>query len=103
MAFTEDLSVFFEEDDFAITASYTPAGYPHTSVMTSTINGIFSNRYIEADGMQGEKPTLLIDALDIEKYTQGDQLTVDETIYTLADWQKSGNGLMLLILSENDT
>lgn len=104
MAFTEDKSVFFDTDGFAITGSYTPAGYPHPSVVTNAaLNGIHDHRYVETEKIQGERPVFLIDEDIISKYTEGDQLTLNETIYTLADWQKTGNGMMLLILSENDT
>lgn len=104
MAFTEDRSVFFNTGDFAVSFTYTPCGYPHESTgITETINGIFDYRYFESEGIQGEKPVILADESDISSPEQGDQITIASTIYTLVDWKKSGNGLIELVLAENDT
>lgn len=97
------MTVFLGTDDFAVTFTYTAAGFPHESNVTATYNGIYDNRYIETEGIQGERPTLLINESDISSPDQDAQITTNGVLYTLEDWQKSGNGLLLLILSENDT
>ena len=46
MAFVEDLEVFFSEDDFAVSATFTPDGGS-----ARTVSGIFDAEYVAVDGI----------------------------------------------------
>ena len=103
MAFEEDFGVFFSADDFAVSALYTPYGYPHPCSESITVYGIFENKYIETEGIQGRKPTFNCAESIIDNITEGDQLEINSVVYTVKDWDIDGTGEILLLLRKNDS
>ena len=65
-------AIFFEADDFAVTASYTPQGGSATN-----INGIFDNEYFEADaggtitGIAIQQPRFVCQTSDVSSAREG--------------------------------
>jgi len=47
--FNEDLTVFFNTDEHAITATYTPPGYAHPGDATISIDGILDRNAYDAN------------------------------------------------------
>jgi len=99
MAFTEDLDSFLNTDDFAIAATYTPAGGT-----AKTVHGIFDNGFEGmGDGtveVEATIPTFLVKAADVPSAAQGDALKVVSTDFLVKSVQPDGTGLTLLILEE---
>lgn len=93
MAFTEDLTVFFNTDDFAVVV---------TKVDETTFDAIFDNaEYQVQDGDQVvsmRQPELLCRESDVSSLSQGDTLTVNGTNYTLAKPEPDGTGIIRLVL-----
>lgn len=98
MAFSEDLSVFFDTNDFAESAAYTPRDFTHPSTQTTTINGIFQDRFIEINGVATKKSTFLCATSSVPNVDNGDWLTVKSIDFTVGDSEPDGTGLTLLIL-----
>ena len=96
MPFTEDLSTFFNTDDFAINAHIDDG-----SVKTA-ITGILDTEYVEVHGIEANHPVFL--TADTTA-AQGNTLTTnpDETTsqdYTIQSVQPDGTGTYLLVLEE---
>ncbi|MDY6790533.1 MAG: head-tail joining protein [Thermodesulfobacteriota bacterium] len=99
MAFTEDIDTFFNTDDFAVAATYTPlVGLP------STVNGIFDDEYFDevggSVGIEGSQPRFTCKLEDIAAVEQGDALTVSGVSYEIVNVQKDGTGIVVLVLEE---
>jgi hypothetical protein len=83
----EDLSAFFV--DHAASATWEAA----------TIRGIFDRTYAEAFGIiGGNSPRFICAASDVAGAATGDEITIAETVYTIAEIQPDGTGLVQLIL-----
>ena len=96
MAWTEDLTVFFDTDNFSVTASYTPViGSP------STIDGIFDSRYVETENIQGQRPVFTCNDGDIATISQEDVIVINGTTYGVANWERTGNGVVTLVLRDD--
>lgn len=101
MAFTEDLSVFFNTDDHAVDATWTPAagGGPYT------IQVIFDNGYRQYEigeaGQAGAEPQCLVSDTQIAQGSgmkRGDALTINSGDYTVAQVEADGTGVSLVWL-----
>jgi hypothetical protein len=96
MAFTEDLTVFLDDDDFAVAATYDGA---------TSVTGIFDNDYGAVLGgnaaIAGAVPAFICRAADVAADPRGKALTVSSTAYTVRDFQADGTGMMTLILERN--
>jgi hypothetical protein len=79
MAFTEDFSVFFSEQGFAIPASRTAAG--GGAATTGSI--ILDLTDIEADGLIVEGPSMAVPATTWPTLAQGDSITANATTFTV--------------------
>lgn len=93
MAFTEDLSEFFSEDDFAVTAMLD--GFP--------VAGIFDNAATAIGGeaaIEGSVPTFTCAAADIPDVAVEQVLTVGDTDYTITSVHPDGTGVVILGLAE---
>lgn len=104
MAFAEDHTEFFDTDDFAEAAIYTPEGGSN-----STVNGIFDAAHVLLDGemadISQQMPTFLCAAADVPNASHGDTLQVGGVNYIVTDVQEDGtqignNGQTLLILRD---
>jgi hypothetical protein len=61
MAFEEDMSVFFDTDDFADKAIITPKGITHPSSKSVEVSVIAEQRYVEGTKVDGYSWTILGD------------------------------------------
>lgn len=90
MAFTEDLSAFFDTDDFAIAAT----------VGATTVNVIFDREYIDAVGrVSSANPVALAKASDAAAAV-GATITISGTAYTIRDRQPQDDGAVVLLQLE---
>ena len=92
MAFAEDLTVFFDTDEFAVTA--TPSSGSAFSV-------IFDRAQVVALGgdISGTEPVGLARSADVSSLTlKSSTLTISGTQYRLIDKEPDGTGLTLLRL-----
>jgi hypothetical protein len=74
MAMTEDLSLFFSEEDFAVSAVHTPAGgspAPAASVLYDA-NGAILEQY----GVQSMQPAAVCPAAQWPTLAEGDALSI---------------------------
>ncbi len=90
MAFSEDLTAFFDTDGFAVSAT----------VGGGTVVGIFDHAYVEAQGVAGEVPVFLCASSSVSSVAVGDALTVNGQAYAVRAKQADGTGLTRLILEE---
>lgn len=95
MAFTENISEFFDSDDFATAATYG----------ASTVYGIFDNEYADdlggTVGVEGSNPTFTCAAADVAGIKDGDAITINATSYKVAGPpQPDGTGLITLQLQD---
>lgn len=89
MAFTEDLSVFFDTDDFAIAATYNGA---------TTVNVIFDRSYLQTLGIvNGTDPQALAQASDIPTTAVGNTLLISGTTYTIRSREEQDDGALVLL------
>ncbi len=93
MAFTEDLDVFLDIDDFAITVT----------VDSGSVSAIFEESWVELEigkvPYSGLKPTLFGKASDFSgKF--GKAVVINSTNYTIVDIQPDGSGMVLVVLTE---
>lgn len=96
MAFTEDLSEFFDTTyGFAVTATYNGS---------TSVNGIFDAEYFEPDagfaGVQSSQPVFLCRTADVSSATHGQVLVVNSATYHIAGVEPDGTGLTLLKLEK---
>ncbi len=93
MAFTEDLTVFYDTTDFAVDATYTPlAGSP------ITIQVIPDKRYLAVNGIEGYRPIARIEESLVSSAGNGDTLVVNSITYTVRDVEPNGTGEVMFIL-----
>lgn len=93
MPFAEDLSVFFNDEEFATAAL----------LDGEEVSGIFRNGAVEIEGLASVSPSFLLDSAvaaaaepDASRLVLGD--LVDGTIYCVTEAEPSGTGLTLLRL-----
>lgn len=95
-------AVFFDTDDFATAASYTPSGGS-----ASTVNGIFDSEFIEIDPLSGvgvvsAQPRFACAAADLPAgAAAGDAITISGTAYTVRELQADGTGVTMLVLEKD--
>lgn len=97
MAFAEDLDEFLDTTQgFAVTATYQGA---------TSVNGIFDGSYAEANAgggaaIVGSRPTFLCKLASVPSVAQGHALVVNSTNYVVAEIHEDGQGMVLLVLTE---
>lgn len=102
MAFTEDLSAFFNTDGFGEEFIYKPkAGAALTLV------GIFDNAYYAERGgdivVAGSQPRLQYETAKIDpKPVDGDTITLRGEEYTIVNIEPDGTGVTTLMLERKD-
>lgn len=87
MAFTEDLTVFFDTDDFAVAATYNGA---------TAVNVIFDAAYLAQLGMTGTNPVALGRAADFASPV-GKTLLIGSTTYTIRNSEPQDDGALVLL------
>lgn len=93
-------AVFFDTDDFAVSATYTPAGGS-----ASTISGIFDDEFeaIETGALiavASSAPVFQCKTSDVSTAAEGDALTVNSTSYLIRVVQNDGTGVTMLQLEK---
>lgn len=92
MAFTEDLTVFFNaETGFAVSASF-GGGDP--------FNGILSNDFVEIHGLATTAPTFTCASADVVTLTVDGQITVDGTVYKCREKRPDETGSVTVLILE---
>lgn len=86
MAFSEDLSSFFV--DFCVTVT----------VGGVSVRGIFDNAFIQALGISGTGPVLIVKTASVPSVAQGDAVVISEVNYTVAEIKPDGSGITVLEL-----
>lgn len=94
--FTEDLTVFFQTDDFATAATYKAGG----SGAGVTVNVIFDNPDSTHFGLSGTNPTVLVKASDIASFSIADTLTIGATVYRFINQEPLDDGAVVRIQLE---
>jgi len=77
---TTDLSVFFNTDEFAVAASYTPSGGT-----AKTINVIFDKDYAALSGVGDYRDVCLAKASDVSAAKPGETLVIGSTTYKIKE------------------
>lgn len=96
-----DLLIFIQEDDFAVSAVYTPAGGAAT-----TITGIFqdpqaSRNLTERMDVSIPEVTFITRTVDIGGDAEGDNLVVSSVSYTIKAVVTDGTGMTTMMLEED--
>lgn len=94
----DDRSYFFAVDDFAVAATYTPAGGS-----ASTVNGVFDNDFVEVDTggsvtFAQQQATFMCRTADVSSAAEGDAITISGENYIVRIVQPDGTGMTNLIL-----
>jgi hypothetical protein len=94
--FTEDLSVFFDSDDFAIAATFTP-----TSGAASTPSVIFDAAFVAPFAVAGTNPVALARAADFPATTSvGGTIVINGISYTIRSREPQDDGAIVLLQLE---
>lgn len=88
--FTEDVSEFFDDADFALAATYNGA---------TTLNVIFDRAYIEAvSGIGGTHPVALVQTSALpDANPTGKTLVISGTTYTIRAFEPQDDGAITLL------
>jgi hypothetical protein len=101
MAFTEDFSVFFDDNGFGVDFAYTPKV---GNAISAT--GIFDAAYFGAEGAEvtvtSSQPRIVYQTSLIPEPLYGDAITVNDEDYTIVGIQPDGTGITTLILEKAD-
>lgn len=91
MAFTEDITAFFDTDDFAVSAT----------VGAATFNVIFDNAYLSAGGdasVAGTQPMCHARSADVSGVSIGSTMTVNSVAYVVTGLHPDGTGVTVITL-----
>jgi hypothetical protein len=97
----DDLSIFFELDDFGTEAVYT-----QTNKRPIKVNGIFDNPHasITATDMMDvtmPKPSFVCRTVDIPTAAEGDTIKINNVTYTVRVVATDGLGVTTLVMERN--
>ena len=95
-----ELAIFFETDDFAVDATYTPVGGT-----SSTVKGIFDSEYLEMESGGSvafaiNQPRFVCATSDVSTAAEGDAIVISATDYKVVVVQDDGTGTTTLVLEE---
>lgn len=91
MAFTEDLTVFFDTDDFGVVAT----------IGAASVNVIFDNAYLGIEGetvVAATQPMVYARTSDVSSVVAGNTVIVNSVTYTVVGVHPDGTGVTQLIL-----
>jgi hypothetical protein len=92
MAFTEDLTPYFNTDEFGVEALWSESAEP--------VVVIFDKAFIENLGIAGNSPVALAKESDFPDVAEGQTLTISGTVYTIITSQPDGTGVTTLIMEK---
>lgn len=86
-------------------ATYTPAGFPHPSSKTRTINGVHDKDYVEDNSIMSSQPNFRCAYADVSDVTSGALMTIPNDLgvdvdYKVQGYEPGGLGLVYLLLEE---
>jgi hypothetical protein len=90
MPFTEDLTAFFNPDDFGTAVTYNGG----------TIYGIFDNEYVEIGAVATLAPILTCRTSDVSAASEGTSIVIGGVTYQIMVKQPDGTGVSRLILEK---
>jgi len=95
-----ELAIFFETDDFAVDATFTPVGGT-----ASTVKGIFDKEYLEMESGGSvafaiNQPRFVCATSDVSTAAEGDAIVISATDYKIVVVQEDGTGTTTLVLEE---
>jgi hypothetical protein len=95
-----ELAIFFETDDFAVDATFTPVGGA-----ASTVKGIFDKEYLEMESGGSvafaiNQPRFVCATSDVSTAAEGDAIVISATDYKIVVVQDDGTGTTTLVLEE---
>lgn len=90
MPFTEDLSVFFREADFADVAH----------IKRKKVNGILGKHHVTIHDVETSAPTLTCSAIDVKTVKHGEMLKIKNIPYRIIGMHPDGTGIVVLILEQ---
>jgi len=93
VAFTEELSAFFDTADFAVEATYRAGGTG--PLVTKSV--IFDRAYLETLGISGSEPVALGIATDFATADASDTLAIGGTTYRISTVEPQDDGGTVLI------
>lgn len=93
-------AIFFNTDDFGVSAVYTPSGGSSVN-----INGIFDNEFYEADAggsvtVAIEQPRFACATSDVASALEGDAIVISGVSYIIRVVQDDGTGTTILVLEK---
>lgn len=92
MPFTEDLTAFLDDDDFATAAVFSRGG--------ATVNVIFDARYQDPLGIESAAPRAVGREADFAGIVPGDTLTLNSIAYSIRGHEPDGTGMIAIRLRE---
>jgi len=90
MPMNENFDIFLSTSEFAYAATYSG----------NTINVLFDDAYIDANGIESVQPNITGKESDLSAANQDDTIVVDGTTYVMRELQPDGYGLMHVLLTE---
>lgn len=99
MAFTEDLTVFFSTDDFAVSATYKVNG----TGSGSTVKVIFNVTGINTLEVTEKNPIAVGKTSDFPSVGNTDTITINGTVYRIVDSQPKQDGAIIELQLEDQT
>ena len=90
MALTEDLTIFFETDEFAVVLTHSGSDY----------SVIFDAEYSGDEMMAGSLPMAMLPTSDASGMAIGGSVTIGGQAYTIREKQQDGTGVTNMILEE---
>lgn len=85
MAMTEDISDFFDDNEFSVVALWKG---------TTSVNVIYDHEYTEQFGAAGSNPIVIGDINSLPGVARGDSLNIDSVSYTIETIEPDGTGLI---------
>lgn len=92
----EDLSVFFDPDDFATAALY-KAGGVGSGV---SVNVIYDRAHLEVLEISSTGPVALAKAADFAGFLNTDTLAIGADVFRIVDSQPQGDGSTVMLVLE---
>ena len=99
---TSDISTFFNTDEFADEASYTPAKYAQVhdegTGHTTTINGNLYKDFVVINGNEAYLPIFECATANVSTAAHGDRLTINSVDYKVVGIEPDGTGVTKLAM-----
>lgn len=88
--FAEDLSAFFDTDDFAVSAT----------IGTATVSGILDRQFVTVNDVDGYHPVFMCATADVSAVAKGAACAISGVNYIVVSNQPDGTGVTNIVLRE---